>query len=329
MQIFITGSTGFIGARLTQRLLQDGHHVHALVRSTSKAAPLVHPALTLFKGDLLDEKSVSAAMAGCEAVFHLAAYAKVWARDPATYFDLNVLGTEAVMRAAVQHQVKKAVITGTAGVWGPSLRGPIREDRSRDIDFLNEYESSKALADSRVKDYIIKHGIHTVFVCPTRVYGPHLIGDTASVNKLIERYLFRGWKIIPGRGDQIGNYIFIDDVVEGHLRALEKGETGRSYILGGVNATYNELFGMLGRISGITRHMVHLPYRIQILFARLQLLGARWFGQEPLLTPAWLGKSLYDWEVDPSRMTEELGIQPIGLEDGLAKTVEWLRSRAL
>jgi nucleoside-diphosphate-sugar epimerase len=327
MKIFITGATGFIGAALTRRLLADGHQVHALVRSPSKAAPLSHPSLTLFQGDLSNIRAIGDAMAGCDSAFHLAAYAKVWARDPALYFDLNVLGTEAVMQAAADHGVKKIVITSTAGVWGPSLRGPISEARARDIDFLNEYESSKALADSRAKDYIIENGLDAVFVCPTRVYGPFLIGETGSITSLVERYLFSGWKIIPGRGDQIGNYVFVDDVVEGHIRALEKGARGRTYILGGVNASYNEFFRVLGEVSGLPRRMVHLPLLIQHIFTHLQLLGARWFGQEPVLTPSWMGKSLYHWEVDPSRMVSELGIQPTGLEEGLRKTVEWLRSR--
>ncbi|MDY7029926.1 MAG: NAD(P)H-binding protein, partial [Spirochaetota bacterium] len=91
MKIFITGATGFIGAALTRRLLADGHQVHALVRSPSKAAPLSHPSLTLFQGDLSNIRAIGDAMAGCDSAFHLAAYAKVWARDPALYFDLNVL----------------------------------------------------------------------------------------------------------------------------------------------------------------------------------------------------------------------------------------------
>lgn len=329
MKIFVSGATGFIGATLTRRLLADGHQVHALVRSPSKAEPLSHPSLTLFQGDLSDNPTIGDAMKGCDAAFHLAAYAKVWARDPALYFDLNVLGTEAVMQAAAEYGVKKIVVTSTAGVWGPSLRGPITEARARDLDFLNEYESSKALADSRAKDYIIQNGLDAVFVCPTRVYGPFLIGETGSITSLVERYLFSGWKIIPGRGEQIGNYVFIDDVVEGHIRALEKGVRGRTYILGGVNATYNEFFRVLGEVSGLPRRMIHLPLGIQHIFTRLQLLGARWFGKEPVLTPSWMGKSLYNWEVDPSRMVSELGVQPIGLEEGLRKTVEWLRSRSL
>lgn len=328
MKIFITGATGFIGAKLTRRLLRDGHQVHALVRTPAKAASLEDPGLTLFQGDLSDEHAIDAAMEGCEAVFHLAAYAKVWARNPATYFDLNVLGTEAVMRAAVNSNVRKIVITSTAGVWGPSLRGSVTEERARDIDFLNEYESSKALADSRVKDYIISNKIDTVFVCPTRVYGQYLIGPTASITSLVERYLFSGWKIIPGRGHQIGNYIHVDDVVEGHVKALEKGRSGRTYILGGVNASYNEFFKVLASVSGIHRRMVHLPLWIQHGFARVQLLGARWFGIEPAFTPSWMGKSLYHWEVSPDRMITELGIQPVSLEEGLKSTVEGLRTRA-
>jgi len=324
MTIFITGATGFIGSHLCRALLDRGHHLRALVRSTVKAAPLRHPRLELFEGDLSDEQVMTEAMNGCDAAFHLAAYAKVWAPDPALYFDLNVLGTETVMRLALRQGIKKIVLTSTAGVWGPSLRGSVTEVRSRDMNFLNEYESSKALADSRAKDFLVDGGIEAVFVHPTRVYGPYLIGESGSISSLIERYLFSRWRIIPGRGDQIGNYVYIDDVVEGHIRALEMGRNGRSYILGGPNATYNEFFETLSRVSGIERRMIHLPLGVQHAFARLQLFAARRLRQEPVLTPAWMGKSLYHWEVNPSRM-EELGLHPTDLETGLARTVEYMR----
>ncbi len=327
MRVCITGATGFIGAVLAEKLIGRGEEVHALVRSPGKGAFLEGLGVRLFPGDLSDKASMEAAMEGCDLLFHMAAYAKVWAKDPAHYFDVNVLGTERVLEAAQAAGIKRVVVTSTAGIWGPSIRGPIREERARDIDFLNEYESSKALADLRAKDFIIRHGMEIIFLCPTRVFGPYPIGEPASVTGLIDRYVQSGWRIIPGNGRQLGNYVYVEDVADAHILAAEKGESGRSYIIGGENCSYNRFFELLGEATGISRRMIHLPLFIQGIFTWIQLAGAVLFGAEPELTPSWMGKSLYDWEVTSSRAREELGYRPKPLKEGIERTVRWSRNR--
>lgn len=326
MKACITGATGFIGAVLARRLRERGNTVHAVVRSPGKAAFLEEIGVSLFPGDLSDSGALEGAMEGCDVLFHLAAFAKVWAKDPALYFDVNVLGTERVLEAALAAGVKRVVITSTAGIWGPSIRNPISEERARDIDFLNEYESSKALADLRAREFAIRHGMEIVFLCPTRVFGPFPIGEPASVTGLIDRYVRGGWRIIPGSGRQLGNYVYVDDVAEAHLLAAEKGEPGRSYLIGGENCSYNRFFELVAEASGIRRRMVHLPLFIQRIFTWLQLAGAVFFGIEPELTPSWMGKSLYDWEVTSRRAEEELGYRPRSLEEGIGLTVRWCRT---
>jgi len=326
MRVFLTGGTGYIGAVLAKQLVERGHTVHALARNRDRGALLERLGARLFLGDLFDEAVLEEGMKGCDAVFHMAAFAKVWAMDPAVYFDVNVLGTESVLRAARKASAGRVVITSSAGIWGPSLREPIREERARDIDFLNEYESSKALADLRAKDFIIREGMDICFLCPTRVYGPSPLRETASMTELIERYVSGGWRIIPGTGSQLGNYVYAEDVARAHILALEKGERGRAYIVCGQNASYNDFFALLGEVSGIRRKMIHMPLAVQGLFTRLQLAGAELFGREPVLTPSWMGKSLYDWEINSSRAWDELGFRPIPLKEGLSRTVEWIRA---
>ena len=90
MKIFITGGLGSIGAYIIKILLNQGHEVHAIVRSLAKAKPLSHPKLHLFEGDLREEQLVLKAMEGCEQMYHLAAFAKVWSKNEEDFFNLNV-----------------------------------------------------------------------------------------------------------------------------------------------------------------------------------------------------------------------------------------------
>ncbi|MBL7827611.1 MAG: NAD-dependent epimerase/dehydratase family protein [Saprospiraceae bacterium] len=323
MKYFVTGGSGYIGSWLVKKLTEQGHSVHALIRDPRKAQAIAGQGVQLFQGDILDTDSIRRAMEGCDAVFHLAAFAKVWAKDPKTFFDLNVVATNRILDAVKDLGVGRTVVTSTAGVFGASLYGPITELSARDLDFFNEYESSKALSESKIKDYVID-GLDVVIVSPTRVYGPTLHGKPESVTMLIHNFVHSGWRFIPGDGTKIGNYVFIDDVVEGHLSAMEKGKKGHTYILGGGNHDYNEFFGLLKNITGIRRQMIHMPIGLQMLFSQLQL-AKTWFGKEPLITPKWIAKGKYDWEVDPSKAINELELTITPLEEGLRKTVEWCK----
>jgi farnesol dehydrogenase len=325
MKYFITGSNGYIGSWLVRRLREQGHTIHALVRDPKRAEHLVGEGVHLFKGDIMDPASLEKAMEGTDGVFHMAAFAKVWAKNPKTFFDLNVVATNHVLDAAKKLNIKRTVVTSTAGVFGASLYGTINEKSSRDLDFFNEYESSKALSESKIKDYVID-GLDVVIVSPTRVYGPFVQGKPESVTLLVDKFVNGSWRIIPGDGSKIGNYVYVDDVVQGHILAMERGKTGHTYILGGTNHDYNEFFDTLKNVTGIRRRMIHMPISFQMLFSRFQLLKTK-FGGEPLITPKWIAKGKYDWKVDPSKAVNELGLQITPLDEGLRRTVEWVRSQ--
>lgn len=322
MKYFVTGATGYIGEHLVNSLILDKQDVHALCRSEQKAAIL--PQKTkIFMGDIMDMESVLKGMKGCEYVIHLAAFAKVWAKDSGKFYDINVRGTNMILEAAHLLGVKRVVVVSTGGVYGPSFGTVINEDYVRKIDFNNEYEGSKALSESWIKDFVIK-GLDIVIVSPTRVYGPYLHGNEESVTLLIKKYVKEGWRFIPGPTDRIGNYVFVEDVVDGIRKSLVKGIKGRTYILGGENYSYGEFFKVLSGVSGIKRRMFQIPLAVAYLFAWIQLQLARVFGRDPLITPKWVAKAKYHWEVSSERAEKELDYKITGLKEGLEKTIEEL-----
>ncbi len=326
MKVFITGGTGSIGAHLVKMLSERGYETHVLARNEAKAKLLDFPGVKFFKGDILDKASIDKAMEGCEQAYHLAACAKVWAKDTAEFFDMNVVGTENVLKSAKEHGVKRVVVTSTAGVLGPSLRGTITEEKTRDIDFFNEYEGSKAATESKVKDYIVQHGLDCVIVSPTRVYGPFLFGESSSITLMIDKYINKTWRLYPGNGTQTGNYIYIEDAALGHILAMEKGKTGHTYLLGGENYSFVEFFGMIREISGVKVKLWVIPHWAQVLFARFQVFKAK-FGGTPLITEKWIARGKYNWVLSPKKAVEELGLPITPVREGLKKTIDTLREQ--
>lgn len=330
MKYLITGSTGYIGTQLAKRLTGDGHHVNALFRSEAKAGELQNlPGLTLCQGDLFDKESLQRAAKGCDAVFHVAAFAKPWDKDPQTFYRYNVEGAVNVFEAAKKAGAKRVVFTSTAGVISPS-RGnkPSDEDTPRKLDYFTEYERSKAQAEEEAVKFT-QNGLEVVTVNPTRVYGPGLLSDSNGVTRMIKMYIKGKFRILPGDGTSIGNYAYIDDVVAGHLLAMEKGKPGERYILGGENVSFNEFFNLLSDLTGKSVKMYKMPIPVMNLAARFMEVRANLTGKPPLLTPPWVKKYLYNWELSSAKAIGELGYAPLSLELGMSKTVDWiLRNRS-
>lgn len=323
-KIFITGATSSIGAHLVKFLLQEDTLLHLLVRKNPGFELFNHPRIVLFEGDLSSEETLLKAMEGCSQVYHLAANASVWQKDPKVYFDTNVQGTKTILEAALKSKINRVVVTSSAGVLGPSIKSIISETKAREIDFFNEYESSKAMAELMIHNYVCEKGLDIVVVSPTRVYGPILFGPISSTTLLVDKFLNGNWRIYPGTGKEIGNYAFIEDVALGHILAMKNGTKGDNYILGGINCTYAEFYNKLSKLSGINRRMLVVPKFIQTTFATIQILNAKLFGIKPSITPKWLAKGYYNWEVSSNKAISHLGYSITPMDEGLKKTIQTL-----
>lgn len=324
MKIFVTGATGYIGSHIVKTLASKGHTVHAYCRSATKAKNITQDGVEVFIGTLDDIPAIIEGMRECEQVYHLAAFAKVWAKDSGDFYRINVEGTKNILEVARDLKVQRVVFTSTGGIYGASFGKPIDESYVRQKDFFNEYEGSKCLAESWVKSYVID-GLDVVIVSPTRVYGPYLFGEPESITKIIKSFVNGRWRWIPGPANKLGNYVFIDDVVRGHLMAMEKGRKGQTYLLGGSNHSFMEFFSLLKSSTGIKRTLFVLPIWIIGLVAFISLKLANWFGIEPKITPKWVAKARFDWVVSPELSFNELDIEPTPIEEGLSRTISWLK----
>jgi nucleoside-diphosphate-sugar epimerase len=325
MKIFVTGATGFIGSKLCMKLADLGNQVHALYRSESKASILFHPDIHLFKGDILDYDSLKNAMDGCQQIYHMAAFTDVWIKDESRIYELNVTGTLNVLNAALETGVKDIVVSSTAGVFGPSLDGiEVTEISIRQIDFFIEYERTKAIAEEMSLEFI-QSGLNIRIVNPTRVYGPGVLNPSNSVTKLIASYIAGKWRIIPGDGSSVGNYVFIDDAVSGHLLAMERGRLGEKYILGGDNISYNDFFNLLGEVSGKRRLMLKVPLSPIYFASDLAMMVNRVTGVKPFITKGLIRKFNYNWRVNSQKAISDLGYSPTPVKESLTITIDWIR----
>ena len=324
--VFITGSTGFMGVHLALRLANDGHTVKALCRDVNKASELRHPNIQLVKGDIANPDSLRKGMASCDQIYHLAALAKPWDKDPLAFSKANIQGTINVLDAAKICGVKKIVITSTAGVLGYSANGEtIDETLRKQVELSTAYEQTK-LQGEEIARRAAKEGFHVVIVNPTRVYGPGVLSQSNSTTKMIKQFSLGKWRIIPGDGEGVGNYVYVDDVIQGHILAMEKGRSGERYILGAENASFNQFFEKLRTHTNQQHRLFNLPLGLMLGVSGTMQFMADKFGIRPLITPPFIRKYAQKAYLTHQKAATELGYQPLSLDEGIKKTLAWLKN---
>ena len=323
--VFVTGSTGFIGTKLVNELVQRGNTVHALTRGTSNKDGLSHEQIKLVTGDIQDVNSLRKGMEGCAQVYHLAAYAKNWSEDPSVFFKQNVEGMRNVFAAAKTVGVKRIVFTSTIVAFGPTPPGVIgHEDMPRITNhYYTEYEETKSIAEREALQEAAA-GFPVVIVNPTRVYGPGKLTEGNSVSLMIDMYDRGKVPVLLNGGRDIGNYVLVDDLVRGHILAMEKGRIGERYILGGENASLADIYRYVDEVSGKKHFQMSLPPRIALLYGGFEKKKAEWLGLYPQITPGWVETFLQDWAYAPNKAQRELGYTIVPLKEGIRMTYEWL-----
>jgi nucleoside-diphosphate-sugar epimerase len=328
MSILVTGAGGYIGQQLVKKLLEQGEEIRLLVRDI---APIPkewrsNEQITFFAGDITEPNMLKAPLTNCKYVYHLAAYAKPFAKNQDIYYNINVIGTQNILRLAQEKGVEKIVYTSTAGVYGAQTSDLlISETQPHTNNLFTEYEKSKLKAEEIVKMYANK-GLNVVIVNPTRVYGQGNLGESNAATKLMKRYLDNTWHIIPGNGKNVGNYVYVDDVVQGILLAMQKGRSGENYLIGGENLTYDDFFELIATCSGIDRNMFHVnDFAAEAIASGIQLYSL-FTEKPPLISPVWVKRYLQNYGVDISKAVHELGYQPTPAPIGFQKTIDWLNA---
>lgn len=244
---FVTGGTGFIGANLVAGLNDRGIIPRVLTREKSSLEALKGLEFERILGNILDPAdTLVEAMRGCDWVFHVAAVSDYWRNKPDWIYRVNVDGTRNVLEAALRAGVGRFIFTSSLAALGLPDEGKLL-DESCDFNIDPRrlpYGHSKQLAEIEVKK-AIDDGLQAVTVNVTICLGPRDV-KMNSGSIVVEAVRGLAKMVLPGGN----NFIAVEDVVQGHIAAAEKGRIGERYILGGVNMTNAEALGVVCNIVG-------------------------------------------------------------------------------
>lgn len=312
--VLITGGAGFIGSTLAAQLSEANKVIlfDNLARNTIQYTGLVrHSNVTLIKGSVLDFSEVARAMTGTDIVVHAAAIAGIDAviQSPVATMEVNILGTANVLRAARDHMIKDRVVDfSTSEVFG-SMAYRVTEDAQAVAGSAGEarwvYAVSKLAGEHLAYAYFREFGLPVVTLRPFNVYGPGQTGEGA-LQIFIRRALKNEAITIHGDGAQIRAWCYVDDMVEGILRAIEQPQAiGESFNIGNARAV-TTIFGLAETVCRV------LNSRSEIVF------------REPLSADVEL-------RIPETKKAEaRLGFKAkVDLEEGIRRTAAWYEQHPL
>jgi len=321
--VAITGASGALGGVLARRLLSDGFRVRALFRTRDTAWDALPHTETVL-GDLSNECALERLTEGAVGVMHIAA---MYRNDgPAEAFlEVNLHGTERLLRAAQKAGAVRFVYCSTIGVHGSVERTP--SDENAPLDPRDNYQESKVRAEAFCRTQIGRSVTEIVIVRPCGIYGP---GDTRMLK--LFRMLAKGVFVQIGAGRSNFHPVYLDDLADGFVRAMTtSGIDGETFIIGGPN--YMPLRAYVAAAAaalGVPSPRIKIPYAPVNLAARLCEAICDRIGVEPPLHRRRLTFFKHNRAFSIDHARERLGYDPqVDLAEGFRRTVKWYREQGL
>lgn len=305
LKILVTGGAGFIGSNLVDRFISLGHQVVIIDDLSTGNKENINPEAKFYLMDIRSKKLEQVFKnERLDIVCHHAAQINLRKslEDPLFDSEINIFGTINLLKSCVKHKVPKFIFASTGGaLYGEQEYFPA--DEKHPIRPASPYGFSKFVVE-RYLDFCEKsYGIKYVSLRYANVYGPRQNpeGEAGVIAIFCERFFDKNKAIINGDGEQTRDFVYVEDVVEANVLALEFKESGAFNIGTGVETSVNTIFGLLKQKIGIDQKEIHAP---------------------PI--PGEQERSVLDF----SRAKKLLGWEPeYDLIKGIEKTIEFYRKR--
>lgn len=325
MKILVTGGTGFIGIPLVRKLNSLGHNLKLLIRENSNITPFNNlNDISYSIGDVQNIDSIYEAVNDIDLIYHLAGYVKIWAKQKASYHDINVQGAENIAKVTLEKNIPLMYMS-SFGAIGPnpvdSLE-PTNEDWQHVDFFINDYERTKYLGREKINEYI-KKGLKSVIFYPGFVYGP---GDFNIYGEMIFDIVAKQFLGLPGKGESVFCMSYLDDVINGMVSVIGRDDLyGQGFVLGGENIKIGDYLDLIAEIAEVKKPR-RFPKWLGVIYARLSKSKTIFSKKRvPYITPDMIIGMDYNWAFSSKSAIEKLGYKITPIREGLTKTVKWYK----
>ena len=321
-KVLVTGANGHVGAHTVRSLLARDHEVIAMVRKGADLRALQGLNVEYRTADVLDTEAVYQAITGVDVVIHSAAVYAIWAKNPDEIVAPSVMGTRNVFDAAKAAGVRRIVYTSSIAAVGFSESpDQVRTPEDWNDDAYNAYFVAKVRGERDAVRLSEAYAIDTVRLCPAIVMGPLDYKLTPSM-KMIGADLVNGSGVTYTGGT---NLVHVRDVGDVHALAVECGQPGSRYIIGGENLEMAEAAVLVEKWTGVRpRHLGVGRGTAMILGSVLDGLS-KVTGKQPQFSSSLAHEHSHRWSYfDSSETYREFGYAPTSADETLHDAMRWL-----
>jgi dihydroflavonol-4-reductase len=321
----ITGVTGCVGSNLAKNLIEQGVDVVGLCQPGVSTRARDGLKITRLSGDILDIVAVKRAMDTVDWVFHTAAIADDWRHPASRIYQVNVSGTQTILEAARQAEIKKLVFTSSSATLGIPTRIHPCMDEESSYNLAPEdwpYAWSKVLCE-RLMKRAEADGLNVVTVLPTAILGP------ADMNFISGQLIIRAGKGLAFPFPHGGvNYIDVRDVAEAQFQAAIRGERGERYLLGGHNLSHLHCLGTIADVLHARVRYIQIPNFWMPPAARM-MDSCRKIGIRTPIDPQRVRMSGLYMYYNNQKAVEKLGLNPRPFDETVEDTYRWYADQGM
>lgn len=313
----VTGASGHVGANLVRRLLADGDDVRVLIQPGADNRGVEGLPVHSVEGDIRDVEACSRAVKGCARVYHVAA--KISTLNPSAneqreLFAINVLGTRNIMRQSLEHDVARVVLTGSFSAVGydpQSSSSPSTPEMPfYPFEGAMPYAHTKALAELETLKAVID-GLDAVIATSCACVGPHDYIPSRMGRTMCDFVKGKFKVYIDGAFE----FVRVADLVDGHIKAMERGRTGHKYIFATAPHSLSEMIAIWSEVTGLPPAKIKLPAPLMSAVTGLYAGSlAKLMPNVPQrLTPGAIRILRLRRRADTSKSRDELGWKPTSM----------------
>lgn len=328
MTTLITGAGGFVGSHLAEALAGRGEDVLCMLYSKDKKhlldlekmKQLSNGKFKVVTGDITNKKFVENVVKKCDRVYHQAAILNYKNPTMEEFMKINAEGTLNIMEASLNHGIEKVVYTSSRVTINETGSGRVDENHIYGAFIDNAYVFSKYIAEKIAFEYGAR-GLNVSVVNPTLIYGPREMHTTGP---LIKSHLERGIRFAGFLNSRF-NLVYVTDVVNANIAAMNKGRNGHRYILGGIEVSIENFLKLLDQIAGVKKPMIRVPSFVAENAITYIAPILNEIGMKIPVSKEQIYAMKSDTLVDTTKMQKELGIKITSLKTGLEQTIAWYR----
>lgn len=322
MKVFVTGADGLLGNNMVRMLLDKGHEVKVFIQTGKDLGYLSGLNIEASYGDLLNFDEVLNAMKGADVVINAAAVTDTWPNQGSLYWKVNVDGVRNVIAAVQQLDVKRLIHVGTANSFGPGdAENPGTEENAFDgAKYKLDYITSKYEAQKLILEEVKTNNLPALIVNPTFMIGPYDVKPSSG--KMIISVIKGD---VPGYAPGGRNFVYVKDVAQAVVNAIDKGRIGECYLAAGVNLTYKDMFHRIATMFDAKPPSIGIPGFAVLLYGGILSLVGKITKKEPVISYplALISKEFHYYS--NAKAVKELDMPQTDIEFALREAVDWFK----